>query len=62
MRDGGGNHLTDLSVTFRVEFADGEAGDAARNVLPDALRKSHDRLCTVTRTVELGTPVSVSLV
>jgi hypothetical protein len=25
--------------------------------LPDIVRKSHERLCTVSRTVELGTPV-----
>ena len=25
--------------------------------LPDAVKKSHDRLCTVSRTVELGTPI-----
>jgi putative redox protein len=61
VRDGEGNHLTDLTVSFRVQFPAGAAGDAARAVLPDALRKSHDRLCTVTRTVELGTPVQTRL-
>ena len=33
-------------------------GDAARAVLPDAVRRSHDRLCTVSRTIELGIPVT----
>jgi putative redox protein len=61
VRDADGNHLSDLTVTFRVEFPPGEGGEAARAVLPDALRKSHDRLCTVTRTVELGTPVQTRL-
>ena len=61
VRDDSGNRLTDLEVTFRVEFPPGEAGDAARAVLPDALRKSHERLCTVSRTVQLGTPVTVRL-
>jgi uncharacterized OsmC-like protein len=61
VRDDNGNHLTNLTVTFRVEFPGGDAGDAARAVLPDALRKSHDRLCTVTRTVELGTPVEATV-
>jgi hypothetical protein len=27
-------------------------------VLPDVVRKSHDRLCTVGRTIELGTPIA----
>ncbi len=57
VRDEAGNHLTDIVVTFRVRFPGGEAGDKARALLPDAVQKSHDRLCTVSRTVELGTPI-----
>ena len=45
-------------VTFRIRFPGGEDGDKARALLPDAVRKSHDRLCTVSRTVELGTPIA----
>jgi len=58
VRDASGNHLTGLLVTFRVAFPDGEAGDRARALLPDAVQKSHDRLCTVSRTIELGTPIA----
>lgn len=61
VRDTAGNHLTDLQVTFRITFPDGEQGDQARAVLPDAVRKSHDRLCTVSRTVELGTPIATRI-
>ena len=61
VRDDGGNHLTDIVVTFRVKFPDGERGDAARALLPDAVKKSHDRLCTVSRTVELGTPIATRI-
>jgi putative redox protein len=57
-RDANGNHMTDLAVTFRLRFPEGEAGDKARAILPDAVKKSHDRLCTVSRTVELGTPIA----
>ena len=57
IRDAGGNRLTDITVTFRVVFPEGEGGDKARALLPDAVKKSHDRLCTVSRTVELGTPI-----
>jgi putative redox protein len=57
IRDDDGNRLTGIEVTFRIAFPDGEAGDQARVVLPDAARKSHDRLCTVGRTVETGTPI-----
>ena len=58
VRDEGGNRMEELSVTFRVRFPEGEGGDAARALLPDAVQRSHDRLCTVSRTVELGTPVA----
>ena len=30
VRDAAGNHLTDLQVTFRIAFPDGEQGDKAR--------------------------------
>lgn len=59
VRDGSGNHLTNLTLTFDIGFPDGAAGDAARGVLPRAVAQSHDRLCTVSRTVEVGTPVTV---
>lgn len=61
VRDDDGNHLGDVAMTFRITFPAGAGGDAARAVLPDAVRKSRDRLCTVSRTVELPTPVRVTL-
>lgn len=53
----GGNHLEDLHVTFRLEFPEGPDGDAARQRVPQAIRRSVDALCTVSRTVQLGTPI-----
>ena len=57
IRDEHGNRLTDLVLTFDIEFPDDEGGRAAVQVLPRAVQQSHDRLCTVSRTVEVGTPV-----
>lgn len=57
VRDEDGNHMANLRITFEVEFPEGEAGDAARAVLDRAIQQSHDRLCTVSRTVQLGVPV-----
>jgi uncharacterized OsmC-like protein len=57
VRDENGNHLDNLRVRFSVEFPAGEAGEAAREMLPRAIAMSHDRLCTVSRTVVLGTPI-----
>lgn len=56
--DEAGNRLADLEVTFSVSFPDGEGADRARTILPRAVKTSHDRLCTVSRTVEIGTPVT----
>ena len=61
VRDAAGNHLADLEVTFRITFPAGAQGDKARELLPDAVRKSHERLCTVSRTVELGTPIAMRI-
>jgi uncharacterized OsmC-like protein len=61
IRDEDGNRMEELSVTFRVRFPQGDGGDAARALLPDAVQRSHDRLCTVSRTVELGTPVKTRI-
>ena len=59
VRGESGNRLEGVRVTFDVRFPDDEGGEAAREVLPEAVRRSHDRLCTVSRTVELGTPIEV---
>ncbi|MEP6648899.1 MAG: OsmC family peroxiredoxin, partial [Lapillicoccus sp.] len=56
-----GNHLDDIVMTFRVQFPDGDAGDAARRLLPDIVRKSHERLCTVSRTIMLGTDITARI-
>ena len=55
------NRLTDIAVTFKLRFPDGEDGDKARELLPQALKISHERLCTVSRTVEQGTPIDFTL-
>jgi uncharacterized OsmC-like protein len=54
----GGNRMANLQVTFTVRFPDGADGDKARTMLPRAMNMSHDRLCTVSRTVELGSPIT----
>lgn len=61
VRDADGNRLTDIQVTFEIAFPAGADGDEARAILPDVVRKSHDRLCTVGRTVEIGTPITPTI-
>ncbi len=57
LRDELGNHMGEIEVSFRVRFPDGDEGDRARERLPRAIAQSHDRLCTVSRSVQLGTPI-----
>ena len=61
VRDEHGNHLVNLAMTFDVAFPDDDGGRAAAGVLPDAIARTHDRLCTVSRTIEIGTPVATSI-
>lgn len=56
-----GSRMENLAVTFSVTFPEGEKGDDARKVLPRAVKLSHDKLCTVSRTVERGTPVAITI-
>ena len=58
VRDAAGNRLTGIVVTFQIAFPAGADGDQARAILPDVVAKSHDRLCTVGRTIEIGTPIT----
>ena len=61
VRDDTGNRLEDIEMTFRVTFPAGADGDKARERLPTAVRSSRERTCTVSRTVEAGTPVTVHI-
>jgi uncharacterized OsmC-like protein len=57
-----GNRMTNLSVSFDIAFPDGPEGDEARKLLSRTVKLSHDKLCTVSRTVELGTEVRATIV
>ena len=59
--DDHGSHLVNLAMTFDVAFADDDGGRAAAAILPDAIDRTHYRLCTVSRTVEIGTPVATAI-
>jgi len=57
--DATGNILENIRVTFDLQFPEGEEGDRARARIGAALTASHERECTVSRTVEAGTPVQL---
>ena len=56
----GGKGIAKLRASG-IEVTLGLCQDEARAMLPDIVRKSHDRLCSVSRTVELGTPVATRI-
>ena len=57
----GRNAVEGIALRFDVRFPEGEAGDAARASLERAVRQSHDRLCSVSQTVERGTPIAIEV-
>ena len=59
VRDELGNHVTGIRVVFDLEFPEGEAGDAARAVVPRTLEQVRDQLCPVVRTVALPNEVAL---
>ena len=58
VRDETGGRMDDLRLLFETEFPAGPGGDAARASLPRFVQQTHDRICTVSRTVGLGTDVA----
>ena len=61
IRDENGNHLTNIEIIYRLTVPAGADGDAARAVLPEAVRRSQEQLCTVGRTVQLPSPVTARI-
>ena len=55
-----GNILQNIRVLFDLAFPIGEDGDKARARIASALAISHDKECTVSRTIEA--PTSVELI
>jgi len=58
--DDEGNVLQNIRVLFDLAFPVGEDGDKARARITAALQISHDKECTVSRTLEA--PTSVELI
>ncbi|MBD2761459.1 OsmC family protein [Kocuria sp. cx-455] len=57
--DSGATRLTDVNLSFRLAFPDDEGGRKAAGLVDRLVALSHDKYCTVSRTVEHATPVAV---
>lgn len=55
----GGVRLAGLRVGFDLAFPDTAEGREAASLVERCVRLSHDKNCTVSRTVEAGTPVEM---
>jgi putative redox protein len=57
VEENGGNRLEDLHLSFRLVFPDDAAGRKAAGMVERLVTLSHDKYCTVSRTLEHGTAV-----
>ncbi|MFE7629206.1 OsmC family protein [Kocuria sp. NPDC057446] len=58
VEENGANRLEDLHLSFHLAFPDDAAGRKAAGMVERLAALSHDKYCTVSRTVEHGTAVS----
>lgn len=54
----GANRVDDLHLSFNVAFPDTAAGQKAAGLVERLVELSHEKYCTVSRTVERGTAVT----
>lgn len=55
--EAGANRMDNLKLAFDLAFADDASGQKAASMVERLVTLSHDKYCTVSRTVEHGTPV-----
>ncbi|MBP2413046.1 putative OsmC-like protein [Arthrobacter stackebrandtii] len=61
LSEDGATRVDNLNIAFNIEFPDTEGGQKAAGMVERLAKLSHDKYCTVSRTVERGTPVSHTL-
>ena len=60
VEENGASRLADLRLRFGLSFPDDEAGRQAAGMVDRLVQLSHDKHCTVSRTVEHGEPIEFS--
>lgn len=59
--ESGANRMDELNLSFKLAFNDDADGRKAASMVERLVALSHDKYCTVSRTVEHGTPVATSV-
>jgi putative redox protein len=57
LEEGGANRMENLNLSFNISFPDDADGRKAASMVERLVSLSHDKYCTVSRTVEHGTAV-----
>lgn len=58
LTEDGASRMDDISMSFDLKFPDTEEGRKAAGMVERIIKLSHDKYCTVSRTVELGAKVT----
>jgi putative redox protein len=59
--ESGGSRMRDIELSFSVKFPEGEVGDKAASMVPRLVELARTKDCTVSRTVEHETDVSMRI-
>lgn len=60
--ENGASRMDNIHLSFDLAFPDSEEGRKAAGMVERIVKLSHDKYCTVSRTVELGAAVSSTIV
>ncbi|NUL60580.1 OsmC family protein [Brevibacterium luteolum] len=60
VEDDEASRLDDIRLHFDLAFPDDQAGRQSAKMVERLLKLSHDRYCTVSRTIENGAPVTMT--
>ncbi|PRA06230.1 oxidoreductase [Arthrobacter sp. MYb229] len=58
---GGASQMEDIDMSFNLKFPDTVEGRKAAGMVQRIVKLSHDKYCTVSRTVELGSKVTSTI-
>ncbi|WP_404285926.1 OsmC family protein [Glutamicibacter arilaitensis] len=61
VEEGGASQMEDIDMSFNLKFPDTEEGRKAAGMVQRIVKLSHDKYCTVSRTVELGSKVTSTI-